>query len=139
MLLVKLEYMEGWTEKRRSNARSYQALLEGIPGVKFPQDQDYERPVYHTFIIQAEYRDELKSYLADQGIGTAVHYPVPVHRQSGYREKCRVGPGGLEVTERLSSEIFSLPLYPFLTEEELERVVRALLASSSGSAPTSGR
>ena len=73
MLLVKLEYLEEWTEKRRSNARRYQMLLDGLSGIKLPQDRDHERSVYHTFIIQARHRDQLKSYLADQGIGTAVH------------------------------------------------------------------
>jgi dTDP-4-amino-4,6-dideoxygalactose transaminase len=90
-------------------------------------------------VVRSPERERVRDQLDEAGIGTAVHYPVPVHRQVGYGERCRVGPGGLDVTERLSSQIFSLPLYPYLAEEEFERVVRALASLGADVRSGSGR
>ncbi len=122
ILLVKMEYVDEWTEQRRSNARSYQRLLAGSPSIVAPQDQEYERSVYHTFVIQAHHRDDLKSYLADQEISTAIHYPIPIHLQEA-AQSLGYGPGSFPVTESQASRILSLPIYPELTEEQIEYVV----------------
>jgi dTDP-4-amino-4,6-dideoxygalactose transaminase len=88
-------------------------------------DSPHERAVYHTFVIQAERRDELKQYLADQGIGTAVHYAIPIHLQAaaaglGYRR------GDFPVAERQAARILSLPIYPELRRKDLERVAETI-------------
>ena len=125
ILLVKLKYLEAWTEKRRANARFYQENLGNLPEVQVPADAQHERAVYHTFVIQADRRDQLKQFLADQGIGTAIHYALPIHLQEaasslGYRR------GDFPVAERQASRILSLPVHPDLRPDDLEAVVAAI-------------
>lgn len=125
MLLVKMNYLEEWTEKRRSNAAYYQKALAGVTDVQTPADKDYERAVYHAFVIQADRRDALKAHLESRGVGSAVHYPRPIHLQSvgaslGY------GPGSFPETERQADKILSLPIYPELTEDDLGHVAATI-------------
>ena len=125
ILLVKLDFLEEWTEKRRANARFYQEHLNYINGVECPSDKEYERAVYHTFVIQAERRDELKAHLGERGIGTAIHYPKPIHLQTsaaglGYKQ------GDFPFTERQAKRILSLPVYQDLQVEHLKYVVDAI-------------
>jgi len=125
ILLVKLGYLEEWTEKRRANARFYQQRLAELEQVQVPENKPHERSVYHVFVIQADDRDELKAYLADRGIGTAIHYPIPLHLQKaalglGYQA------GSFPVTEQQARRILSLPIYPELEIHELEYVVNCL-------------
>lgn len=121
ILLVKMNYMEQWTEARRANAVTYRDRLADIPGIATPHDQEYERAVYHTFVVTTERRDELQKYLATKGISTAIHYPIPIHLQDvsadlGY------GPGSFPVSEKQAQMILSLPIYPELEPEQLEFV-----------------
>lgn len=125
ILLVKMEYLEAWTEKRRSNARFYQQRLADLPQVQVPVDKSYERAVYHTFVIQADQRDALKSYLAERGVGTAIHYPVPIHLHQAAAE-LGYQLGSFPVTEQQAKRILSLPIYPELESEQLQYVVDSL-------------
>lgn len=125
ILLVKLKHLHRWTEKRRFNAAYYQKALAGIPRVQVPLDQPHERAVYHTFVIQAGARDKLQQYLQDQGIGTAIHYPIPIHLQEaasnlGYRV------GSFPVAETQAKRILSLPVYSELEQWQLEHVAEAV-------------
>ena len=125
ILLVKLKHLHRWTEKRRFNAAYYQKALAGIPRVQVPIDQPHERAVYHTFVIQAGARDKLQQYLQDQGIGTAIHYPIPIHLQEaasnlGYRV------GSFPVAETQAKRILSLPVYSELEQWQLEHVAEAV-------------
>lgn len=124
ILLVKMKYLEAWTEKRRANAAFYQKELGRLPQVQVPIDKPYEKAVYHTFVIQADHRDQLKRYLADRGTETAIHYPVPIYLQKaaglGY------GPGSFPVVERQAKRILSLPVYPELQTSQLEYIVEVL-------------
>ena len=127
ILLVKLGYVDEWTEKRRNNARIYQQLLAEMPQVQLPQDKPNERAVYHTFVIEADRRDYLKAYLDSRGIGIAIHYPVPIHLQKaaadlGYRVGC------FPVAERQAQRFLSLPVYPELRADELEYVADCICA-----------
>lgn len=127
ILLVKMKYLEVWTEKRRSNAAFYQRALARVPSLQLPYDQPKELAVYHMFVIQAERRDELKQHLADCGVATAIHYPVPIHLQKA--AKCLgYGPGSFPVAERQAKQILSLPVYPELRTADLEYVVEAIRA-----------
>jgi dTDP-4-amino-4,6-dideoxygalactose transaminase len=120
MLRVKLKYLDAWTEARRSNAAFYREHL--ADAVQVPQDQPHEYAVYHTFIIQADQRDELQRHLMERGVETKVHYPIPIHLQEAAQSLgCR--PGHFPVAERLSRRILSLPIYPELSEEQKEAVV----------------
>ena len=121
--LVKLQYLTAWTEKRRRNAAYYQENLADV--VQVPQDKPHEYAVYHTFVIQCERRDALQQYLKEKGVGTAVHYRVPIHLQEaakdlGYRH------GDFPVTERQAGRILSLPVHPELTEEQRDFVVHSI-------------
>ncbi len=125
MLLVKLDYFEKWTEKRIENAKFYQKVLSKLNVVRFPVDHPHEKSVYHTFVIQADGRDALSSYLAEKGVGTKIHYPIPVHlqpaaRHLGYKK------GDLPTTEQQSQNILSLPVYPELGHEDLGYIVQSI-------------
>jgi dTDP-4-amino-4,6-dideoxygalactose transaminase len=125
MLLVKMKYLEEWTEKRRSNAAYHQKALADLPGVRVPADKSFERAVYHAFVIQAEKRDELKAHLESRGIGSAVHYPVPIHLQDAASE-LGYGPGSFPATEDQAGKILSLPVYAELTGGDLEQISGAI-------------
>lgn len=124
MLLVKMEYLDEWTEKRRHNAAFYQTRLANV--VKCPEDSSDYYSVYHTFIVQATKRDQLLSYLEERGISSKVHYPIPIHLQRaaaglGY------GKGSFPVTEAQTETILSLPIYPELSNDQLEYVASNIL------------
>ncbi len=118
---IKLKYLDQWNERIRNIALKYTESLAGL--VKVPRDQPYELPVYHTFIIECAARDELQNYLLEQGIETKIHYPIPIHLQPaaqswGYKE------GDFPVCERQGKRILSLPIYPELTDEEVDLVIK---------------
>ena len=125
MLLVKLDHFEKWTEKRIENAKFYKEAFSKSNVVRFPVDQPHEKGVYHTFVIQADGRDALSSFLAEKGIGTKIHYSVPVHlqpaaRHLGYKK------GDLPMTEQQSENILSLPVHPELRHEDLKYIVQSI-------------
>lgn len=125
ILLVKLNYLEAWTKKRRSNAQFYREHLRRVKQIQMPEDKPYERAVYHTFMIQADRRDELRTYLAAQQIDTAIHYPVPIHLHKA-AEGLGYKPGAFPITERQAKRILSLPIYPELEIRQLQRIVDCL-------------
>jgi len=127
LLRVKLRHLEEWNARRRELAQLYNALLS--PVVVTPIASPETQPVYHLYVIRCSRRDELQAYLREQGIGTLVHYPVPVHLQPAYAF-LGLGPGSLPESERAAREVLSLPLYPELTFTELEQVVAAVRAFS---------
>ncbi len=125
ILLIKMNYLEEWTNKRRANAKFYQEKLGHITEIKVPLENKDSRSVYHTFVIQAEKRDELQAQLGECGIGTAIHYPVPIHLYTaaanlGYKK------GDFPTAERQSQRILSLPVYPELEVEDLKSVVTTI-------------
>ncbi len=125
ILLVKLNLLEEWTERRRANAAFYQGALRGIPWLAVPEDRREERAVYHTFVVQADRRDELKEHLAGCGIETAIHYPVPIHLQEAAADLgCPAG--SFPVAERQAKRILSLPVHQGLEREDLERIAGAI-------------
>jgi dTDP-4-amino-4,6-dideoxygalactose transaminase len=124
-LLVKLKYLEEWTEQRRAHAEHYRTLLSDLPHVRPPIEEPHERAVYQVFKIMADDRDNLQAYLRAHGVGSAVHYAIPMHLQSvaadlGY------GQGAFPVTERQAQEILSIPIYHTLTSDEVEYVAEAI-------------
>lgn len=125
ILLVKLRYLEAWVEKRRANAAFYLDALKGIAGVSCPAPGSDEKPAYHTFMISAERRDELKAFLAGKGIGSAIHYPVPIHLMTVGRQMNHK-PGDFPVAERLAGRILSLPVYPELEHDDLACVAATI-------------
>jgi len=127
ILLVKLRYLDRWTEARRSHAEFYRTALADLPGIRVPVDQPHERAVYHTFVIQAQRRDELKQFLAERGIETAIHYPRPIHLQTAARG-LNLPRGSFPIAEAQADRILSLPVYAELSQEQRAAVVDAIRA-----------
>ena len=124
VLNVKMDYIEAWTEGRRDVASQYDRLFTNGQ-VKRPAPPPHARHVYHVYAIQLEQRDDVQKALHAAGIGTGIHYPVPVHLQKayanlGYRQ------GDLPVTEKLANRFLSLPIYAELRPEQVARVAQAL-------------
>ncbi len=125
ILLLKMRHLQKWTDKRCANAQFYQKNLQGISGLIVPTDRSHEKAVYHTFIVQAENRNELKQYLANHGVGTAIHYPIPIHLQRA-AANLEYRTGSFPVTERQAKRILSLPVYPELPQADLEYIVNII-------------
>jgi len=122
VLRVKLRHLDGWTERRRAHVQRYRELLAALP-VRLPPERAGDRVVYHLFTLRTPHRDELQKYLAERGIQTMVHYPIPLHLQPLYRD---LGVGPLPESERASREVLSLPLFPELEPDELAAVASAI-------------
>lgn len=124
ILRVKLKYLDDDNRLRQQVAAYYYENIKN-PLVKLPTRLPDENNVYHLFPIFCERRDELLAYLAEQGIQTLIHYPVPPHRQECYKEWNGIS---LPITERIAKEELSLPISPVLTNEETEIVVEQINA-----------
>jgi dTDP-4-amino-4,6-dideoxygalactose transaminase len=125
VLHVKLRQLAGWTETRRARAGWYDRRLERIEGVATPPAELDRFHVYSLYTVRAQRRDELREHLRSRGIGTGVYYPVPLHLQPcfadlGYRQ------GQFPEAETAAAEVLSLPVYPELSLDELERVATAI-------------
>jgi len=119
ILRVKLRHLDDWTEARRAHARLYDRLLAGM--LATPVEMPYARHVYHVYVVRSSARDRLERTLAEAGVHTAVHYPVPVHLQPAYAD-LGYGPGAFPVAERAAHEVLSLPMYPELTDHAIDSV-----------------
>jgi dTDP-4-amino-4,6-dideoxygalactose transaminase len=126
LLRAKLPHLTRWNELRRERAAWYRALLADVPGLIVPED--VEGHVYHLFVVQVTggRRDALKQALAERGIGTDVHYPLPAHLQPAF-DDLGYEPGELPVSERLAESVLSLPCFPELTRAEVEAVAAAII------------
>lgn len=120
-LRVKLRHLDAWNAARRAHAARYTELLSAVPGVRTPFEPDTSRAVYHLYVIRVQDRDALASELSARGIATGLHYPVPVHLQGCYRSWAYTR-GDLPVSEAVASEVLSLPMFPTLSSDQLDRV-----------------
>ena len=125
VLNVKLKYLDDWNEKRRQNAALYDSLFAGSP-VRTAAIDSHNVSIYHQYTVIVPNRDKLQKYLVDNGIGSAVFYPKPLHLQDCFRE-LGYRQGDMPVAERLCNEVMSLPVYPELTPEQIEYVAGAVL------------
>jgi dTDP-4-amino-4,6-dideoxygalactose transaminase len=129
ILLVKLKYLDAETAGRQKNADLYRSLLApaGLP-VTLPYPAEYQtRCIYNQFVIRSPRRDELKAWLNENGIGTEIYYPLPLHRQAcfadlGYKE------GDFPESERAASEVLALPIHSALSNDDIEYVCRKVKA-----------
>jgi dTDP-4-amino-4,6-dideoxygalactose transaminase len=134
VLRRKLARLEDWNDQRRRLGETLRTLiadglddagcdgvveLAGAPG----DDGDH---VYHLFVVRSEHRDELREFLSQRGIASAVHYPTPIHRTEAYAE-LGLAPGSLPASEALAERMCSLPLYPAMSDVEVERIARAVI------------
>jgi dTDP-4-amino-4,6-dideoxygalactose transaminase len=130
ILRVKLPHMERWNHERRERAEAYTSALERVPAVTVPREQPWGTTAWHLYTIRTKDRDALQAHLASRGIASAVHYPRPIHLQPALAV-AGGKPGDLPVSERLSNEVLSVPLYPELPLEEVARVADEVAAFSS--------
>jgi len=128
VLRVKLKHLPAWTAGRRANAQRYRSLFGAVGlGTKVVSPSDVPGHIYNQFVIRVENRDRLQAHLTEQGIGTEVYYPVPLHLQKcfsglGYRK------GDLPVSEEMALTTLALPIYPELSEAQQREVVAGIAA-----------
>jgi dTDP-4-amino-4,6-dideoxygalactose transaminase len=124
VLRVKLRHLARGNERRRAHAARYRREFGDVEGIVLPLEADYAEHVYHIFAVRVQDRDEMMKFLERAGIGCGIHYPVPVHLQQAYASLGH-RPGSYPVSERTSSEFISLPMFPELTDEQIDHVVKA--------------
>jgi dTDP-4-amino-4,6-dideoxygalactose transaminase len=126
ILLIKLKYLDGWTQKRQQNAQFYNRLFEQANlDITLPFIEHQNRHIYNQYVIRTKMRDQLREFLKEKGIGTEIYYPLPLHLQEcfsglGYRE------GDLPNSERAARETLALPIYPELSRQMQEEVVDSI-------------
>jgi dTDP-4-amino-4,6-dideoxygalactose transaminase len=125
VLRVKLPYLDAWTQARQRNAAAYRQLLADVEGLRLPYELPNVRHVYNQFVVACERRDDLQRHLQAHGIGTEIYYPLPMHQQEcfsalGYRR------GDFPHSEAAAQQTLALPIYPELTQSQLEEVAEAV-------------
>lgn len=126
VLRVKLRYLDQDNAQRQKAAAFYQSSFANLP-IQLPQLRGDVSHVYHQYVILPNDRNNLQVFLKNVGVGTAIHYPLPVHLQPAYQAKTPISWNGLPVTEQLSQAILSLPMHPHLTDEELAHTVDSVI------------
>ncbi len=124
VLRVKLRYLDGWNEARRRHAQAYAERLHGLD-LGLPAEREGNRHAYHLYVIETADRDGLAGWLRSQQIGTGVHYPIPVHLHSPYAQYGG-GQGSLPISETKAKRVLSLPMFPELTNEQIDYVASAV-------------
>lgn len=129
LLAVRLTVLEQENSRRRDIAAIYQRELAAVPGLALPVTRADEDPVWHQYVVRHAQRDALADCLRKAGIGTGVHYPLPVHTQRAYAGRVALDPRGLQQTETLCGTVLSLPMYAALSDDDALFVCRATLAA----------
>jgi dTDP-4-amino-4,6-dideoxygalactose transaminase len=125
-LSVKLRHLAKWNESRRALAHRYHELLSEVKDAALPPiEPSWSKGVYHLYVIRVQDREALQAALSEAGIGTGIHYPIPLHLQKAYRH-LSYKQGDFPVTERLAAEIVSLPMFPQLTAAQQGEVAAKL-------------
>jgi dTDP-4-amino-4,6-dideoxygalactose transaminase len=122
ILDVKLRSLAADNARRQAVADRYDTGLTGLP-LALPARRPQATHVFHQYVIRVAERDALREALQGAGIGSGIHYPVPVHQQPAYRGRLACGPSGLGVTERAAPQILSLPIYPQISHEAVDRII----------------
>jgi len=126
-LRIKLRHLERWTAERRRVAARYTRALEGAERIRLPYTAPWAEPVWHLYPVEVAHRDVVRERLRALGIGTGVHYPTPIHLQPAYAHLGR-GIGAFPEAESSANRVLSLPMYPELSDAQVDRVAEALLA-----------
>lgn len=122
-LRVKLAKLDEWNERRDVIANLYRKGLAGAPDLILPYVADWAEPVWHLFVVRTPERDQLQKYLTACGIQTLIHYPVPPHKQCAYKEMLDLD---LPFTERIHTEVLSLPMGPAMTEGDVYKIIKSI-------------
>jgi dTDP-4-amino-4,6-dideoxygalactose transaminase len=134
ILRVKLKYLDEENARRREIAQIYDERLAPTP-LRAPERLGGFESVYHQYVARCDGRDGLRERLREQGVGTLVHYPVPVHLQPAYRNRVTIHRGALPVTEQAARQVMSLPMHAQLNDAQAERVCAAILGSALPGSP----
>ena len=126
ILRVKLRHLAADNARRREIARQYDQALAAT-SLRLPRTSAHADSVYHQYVIRTARRDDLKAHLQANGVGTLIHYPVPIHQQPAYAGRCFQGQHGLPQTEQAAGEILSLPIHPQLTNDDVSKVSEQLI------------
>jgi len=126
ILRAKLKHLREWNEQRRQVARRYAELFASLPGhIGLPYEPPWAKAVHHLYVIRVQNRHKLQAYLAEAGIGTGIHYPIPLHLQKAYRD-LGFQEGDFPVAERTAEDVFSLPMYPHLHIDQQRHVFHTI-------------
>lgn len=131
ILHIKLGHLKSWNDSRRAKAVEYNRLLSDCAGISIPREPSWSRGVYHLYVIRSRDRDNMMKQLKVKGIGSAIHYPIPLHLQKAYTS-LNYNLGDFPVTEGVSGEILSLPMFPQLDAEQQAFVANEVQAFSKG-------
>jgi dTDP-4-amino-4,6-dideoxygalactose transaminase len=127
ILRIKLRHLTAWNEERRECARRYHKLLGSTQSViKLPYEPSWAKAVYHLYVVRVQNRDQLQKHLAEAGIGTGIHYPIPLHLQKAYTDR-GYKKGDFPVCEGAAAGILSLPMYPGLVRERQDHIAQQVL------------
>lgn len=126
VLRVKLRHLDGWNGRRRDIAERYRRRWSGDPEVQLPEEADYARHVFHLYVIRISHREAVMAQLRSLGIGCGVYYPQPLHQVEPYRSLRRLEQGNFPEAERAARETLAVPLYPEMSEAEIDTVVSAV-------------
>jgi dTDP-4-amino-4,6-dideoxygalactose transaminase/acetyltransferase-like isoleucine patch superfamily enzyme len=131
LLSVKLPHLQAWNAQRRDHAVEYNRLLGENAAITLPSQPSNSRPIYHLYVIRSADRDGMMGQLNKAGIGTGIHYPIPLHLQKAYAS-LKYSLGDFPVAERVAAEIVSLPMFPQLSAKQQKRVAAEIQAFTSG-------
>ena len=134
VLRLKLRRLDAWNAQRRALAAMYAAALAGVPGIQGPVTEPHCEHVYHLFVLRCRDREALRAALEAAGIGTSIHYPVPLHEQPAFAATASIPapcPGAVEAAR----SVLALPLYPELPPDSAQRVAASVRAALAGASP----
>ncbi|HLG19338.1 MAG TPA: DegT/DnrJ/EryC1/StrS family aminotransferase [Bdellovibrionota bacterium] len=129
-LSIKLKHLDSWNERRRKVAIKYQALLAPHPNLRLSRVTEGAQPIWHHFTIRHPDRERIASHMKSRGVSTVVHYPVPLHLQPALRG-CSLATEAMAESESISLTTLSLPIYPELSDDQIDFVVHALIEATS--------
>lgn len=124
-LSIKLNYLPKWTKERQQLGQWYLETLEGIEGIILPKIAHGATHVYHQFIIRSNKRDQLQTFLTENGIGTMIHYPIPPHLQEAYKS-LGFKKGDFPIAEEIADSCLSLPMWPGMTKEMIHKIAEVI-------------
>jgi len=125
VLNIKLRNLPNWNEARTKHAQRYRQLLERVGDIRFQQQASFSTHIYHLFVIETDRRNELQRHLDGAGIHTNIHYPIPIHLQKAYRDLGHKE-GDFPHAEQAAKRMLSLPMFPELTNAQIERVAESI-------------
>jgi dTDP-3-amino-3,4,6-trideoxy-alpha-D-glucose transaminase len=128
-LRIKLRHLDRWTAERRRVAARYQGALDGAERVRVPYTAPWAEPVWHVYPVEVDHRDAVRERLRELGVGTGVHYPTPIHLQPAFAHLGQ-SVGAFPEAEESAARVLSLPMYPELSDAQVDRAARALLAAT---------